>query len=204
MVETSPVTMSSAPGAAARASRLRLSFPSLQDDLMPLLDQQPGRHQTKPSDDPVINTRGIFPPSPYRRCDKERSFRGLDRGPWNALPRAAKYPRYLYSPPAIRSGHCVEPLSYSHPETLFVRDLTLRVSSTPATGGSFSKRPVGSYRRSDVGGTATTLPTTLATIPNKLHVLGVSADGNSVTEIGTGTPIPTVNPAAKIFGVAVF
>jgi hypothetical protein len=55
-----------------------------------------------------------------------------------------------------------------------------------------------------VGGSATTPPTTLATIPNKLHVLQVSEDGNSLTEIGTGTPIPTVNPAAKIFGVAVF
>jgi hypothetical protein len=55
-----------------------------------------------------------------------------------------------------------------------------------------------------VGGTATTPPSTLATMPNKLHVLGVSADGNSLTEIGTGTPIPTVNPAAQIFGLAVF
>jgi hypothetical protein len=55
-----------------------------------------------------------------------------------------------------------------------------------------------------VGGSATTPPTAFATIPNKLHVLKVSEDGNSLTEIGTGTPIPTINPAAKINGVAVF
>jgi hypothetical protein len=55
-----------------------------------------------------------------------------------------------------------------------------------------------------VGGTVTTRPTTPATIPNKLHVLQVSPDGNSLTEVGTGTPIPTINPAAKIHGVAVF
>jgi hypothetical protein len=55
-----------------------------------------------------------------------------------------------------------------------------------------------------VGGSATTRPTTRATIPNELHVMQVSPDGNSLTEVGTGTPIPTINPAAKIHGVAVF
>jgi len=55
-----------------------------------------------------------------------------------------------------------------------------------------------------VGGSATTPPTTRATVPNKLHVLKVSRDGNSLTEVSTGTPIPTINPAAKIHGVAVF
>ena len=55
-----------------------------------------------------------------------------------------------------------------------------------------------------VGGSATVRPTTRATIPNELHVMQVSADGNSLTEVGTGTPISTINPAAKIHGVAVF
>lgn len=55
-----------------------------------------------------------------------------------------------------------------------------------------------------VGGSATTRPTTPATVPNKLHVLRVSPDGNSLTEVGTGTPISTINPAAKIHGVTVF
>jgi hypothetical protein len=55
-----------------------------------------------------------------------------------------------------------------------------------------------------IGGSATTPPTTPATIANKLHVLQVGGDGNSLTEVGIGTPIRTVNPAAKIHGVAVF